>query len=69
MSKKSRLSEPLSWAEVSSSDGKLLGRYAVDKGIIIVRSAKGWEKRAMASRGGGNEGLALLILSEGPPLH
>lgn len=68
MAKKSKYKPPLDWTDITESDGtKLLGRYAVDDEIIIVRSAEGWEKRTHASAGGTNAGLARLILSEPPP--
>jgi hypothetical protein len=67
MAMKTRRSIPLSWTDVVSSTGEILGSYAIDGRIIIVRSAKGWEKRAMASQSGSNAGLARPILSEPPP--
>jgi hypothetical protein len=67
MARRPKHSEPLYWADVKSDDGTVLGSYAVDRGIIIVRSATGWEKKTHSSAGGSNEGLARLILSEGPP--
>ena len=60
--------EPLYWNDViARNTGAKLGSYAIDGRMIIVRSAEGWEKPAMSSAGGANEGLARLILSEGPP--
>jgi hypothetical protein len=59
--------EPLHWNEVKSDSGELLGTYAIDGTIIIVRSAKGWEKQTGKSGANDNDGLARLILSEGPP--
>ena len=68
MARSRKQRQPLYWTDVTDKDGgKVLGRYAVEDGIIIVQSAKGWEKRTHASHGGSNDGLAFLILSEGPP--
>jgi hypothetical protein len=68
MARRPKRTEPLYWNDVVDRDTmEKLGSYAVDGRMIIVRSAKGWEKSAMSSAGGANEGLARLILSEGPP--
>jgi hypothetical protein len=68
MTKRPKYKPPLYWTDIIERDGtKVLGRYAVDNGIIIVRSAEGWEKRTHCSAGGANEGLARLILFEPPP--
>jgi hypothetical protein len=57
----------LMWRDVRDGD-RVIGRYATDRGLIIVRHADGWEKITQSSGGGSNEEvLARVILSEGPP--
>ena len=56
------------WREVRDGD-RVIGQYAIDRGLIIVRHADGWGKTTQSSGGGCNEeGLARVILSERPPL-
>ncbi len=58
---------PLVWTEVKNETEVVLGQYAIDGGMIIVRSAKGWEKTTQIGNLAARNGLARLILSEGPP--
>jgi hypothetical protein len=68
MARRSRPKQPLDWTDVKSRDGaEVIGSYAIDGGMIIVRSAEGWEKRTGKSGAGENENLARIILSEPPP--
>ena len=63
-----KTSGPLDWEDLISDDGKYLGRFAIDRGLIVVESAAGWQKTTHASAGGSNRGLARLIRSEPPPI-
>lgn len=66
--KSSSRKEPLYWTEVRSGDGLLLlGSFAIDGRMIIVRHIDGWEKKTAKSAGGADEALARIILSEPPP--
>ena len=64
MGKEWRGSAPLSWFNITTSDGKIKGSYAIDKGILVVRRGDGSVKRTQASSVGQNEVLARTILSE-----
>src|ERR1700677_2672375 len=55
------LAEPLEWTEVQSDGGPVLGKFAIEDGMIIVLHPRGWWKRATASAMGENAGLARLI--------
>ncbi|EHH67713.1 hypothetical protein [Gluconobacter morbifer] len=45
-------------------DGKRIGWYRVDKGLIIVTSAKNARSKTIRASTGDNEGLARLMLHE-----
>ena len=68
MAKGSKLKRPLEWREMSGEDGTVLGHYAIDGGMIVVRSVQGWERRTQLGNPETHAGLARLILSEGPPM-
>ena len=58
---------PLEWHDVDDTGGTVLGRYAVDGRMIVVQSAKGWEKRTQVGNPDAVGGLARMMLLEGPP--
>ncbi len=57
----------LEWRYIPSEDGMVLGRYAIDGGMIVLQSAQGWEKRTQLGNPAAQAGLARLIVSEAPP--
>ncbi len=67
MAKPKKAVPSLIWTDVKDGEGAVLGRYAIERGMIIVRSAKGWEKKTQVGNLDAAGGLARLILSEPPP--
>lgn len=65
MSRGKRSAEPLHWVEVRDSDEQLTGWYATQGSTITVRWPDGSTRTARASTSS-NQGLAMLMLSEGP---
>ena len=57
--------EPPQWVELLDANQKRIGWYAEQGSEIVVRWPDGRERKARASEGG-NRGLALLMLSQGP---
>lgn len=68
MARSRRFKDPLEWRDVRSSDGTKLGQYAVDGGMMVVRSVDGWEKRTQLGNPDAQVGLAHMMLMEVPPL-
>ena len=66
MTSRGRRKQLLEWVDVNDGQGVALGRYAIDGRMIVVQSAKGWEKRTQVGNPESVKGLARLILSEGP---
>jgi hypothetical protein len=62
-----RPKRPTYWTEVKADNGKVIGRYGIEDGMITVCHSDGWEKTTTARAAGANEGLARIILSEPPP--
>jgi hypothetical protein len=66
MARKTKPKALLYWIDVMEGD-ELLGCYAIDGSMLIVRSYKGWQKETGISGVGDDETLARMILLEAPP--